>query len=813
MLTLSEGKKNLANLIKEIPNDCGMNEAQVRFHVIDEILIKCLGWEKENIEVEHCEQRKFTDYELGKPRQAIWEAKREGEIFLFPAQQFQKIIVDIPSIMEVSKEAKEAIIQAQSYCASRGVAIATITNGHQFISLLASRMDGVSPLQANALVFKSLQELYENFQLAWKMISCAGIKEKNIIRYLTHGEIGTPQKLSSKLISYPKVRYASNLQQSLRQLSELLIQDTIENESLEESFYKNCYCESGALSKYALLSKEILQARYAALFSDAEISPTVVPVKPDKDEESLDPSIIAESMSKRPIVLMGDVGVGKTSFLKNLQYSSAYEEFRDAYYIYIDLGSKSSLSENLREFVIHEIETQLLKKYDVDIYEDKFVKGTYSSDIIRFDRSIWGKLKDTDRKKYDDEFYKLISNKLSQKDIHLKSAISHLSAMRKRQIIICLDNADQRDFETQQSAFIISQEFAREWDALSFISVRPQTFYKSKRAGAFTAYPQKIFTIAPPRIDSVIEKRLRFALSMAEGDSPFGSVEFVRLHSQNLADIMRMLIDSLNSNRELSEFLENITGGNIRAAIEFIVGFIGSPNIDAEKIIDKAKFGLSYTIPLHEFTKQAILGDYSHYEPESSLAMNIFDVTHPDPKEHFLVLMLISYMDIGCTTKDKDGFCSTTDILNEMQSNGFLQDQIEKALRKCTNKRLIETSQRFTFEEDETGLIGELPKLFRVTSVGLYHAKRWYGEFAYLDAMLFDTPIFDSTVSDKMMGRLESFSIEDRYIRACLFKNYLMSKWSEFLTRPTYFDFNGNLNIKNSSFDKVQQHIERQKRS
>jgi hypothetical protein len=49
----------------------------------------------------------------------------------------------------------------------------------------------------------------------------------------------------------------------------------------------------------------------------------------------------------------------------------------------------------------------------------------------------------------------------------------------------------------------------------------------------------------------------------------------------------------------------------------------------------------NYIIPLHEFSKAAILGDYSHFVPESSLAMNVFDVESPDRREHFLSFMIV----------------------------------------------------------------------------------------------------------------------------------------------------------------------------
>ncbi|MFP1454083.1 hypothetical protein ACLB1O_02430 [Escherichia coli] len=85
------------------------------------------------------------------------------------------------------------------------------------------------------------------------------MKEQRLIKYLTSDISGIPNKLSTYLSMYPKIRYASDIQTSLRQISELIIQDALESNEIEEIFYQKCYCESGALSKYALLSKEMLQ--------------------------------------------------------------------------------------------------------------------------------------------------------------------------------------------------------------------------------------------------------------------------------------------------------------------------------------------------------------------------------------------------------------------------------------------------------------------------------------------------------------------------------------------------------------------------
>lgn len=804
MITMHTARTNLENLIveeraKQVSPD--RNEAETRFHIIDYIIEHCLDWSRSEIEVERHERGKFTDYELGSPRIAILEAKREGIVFEIPAGT-NKLKIDMPSLCAMSPEAKEAIVQAQEYCGKRGVPIGIVSNGHQFIAFLASRQDGISVLDADAVLFKSLDHLLEKFSVAWQLLSKEGLKEKNIVRYLSTGENVIPHKLSARLVDFPKIRYASDIQATLKQLSELLIQDVLETKEVEALFFKECYCESGALSKYALLSRNILDARYASMFSTSEPHPHTASVK-NKKKDTFASDVIAEALSRRPIVLIGDVGVGKTSFVKNLVYNSAYEEFKNSLYIYIDLGSKGALTADLKTFVLEEIERQLFSVYDVDLHEDGFVRGVYHQEISRFANSVWGRAYKDDPVKYEEALLTDLSKKLGSNDQHLKASILHISKARKKQIIIFLDNADQRDFLIQQDAFIISQELANSWAATVFIAVRPQTFYKSKRSGALTAYPHKIFTISPPRVDVVIDKRLKFALDMAEGQIPLETLDFVRVNARSLACFLKALIVSLDQSEALQEFLVNITGGNIRAVIEFVTGFIGSPNVDAEKIIKHMEEQGSYAVPIHEFTKSALLGDFSHYNADTSLAMNVFDVSSPDRREHFLVLIMLSFLNNDGPHKDRDGFCATAKLVGEMQNFGFTNNQVEVALRKTTNKKLIETSQRLTFEEDESGLIGEMPSSFRITSVGAYHLKRWCGTFTYLDAMVFDTPIFDGDAFNSMLRKVESLRIEDRYDRSIIFKSYLLRVWRDFSSPPTYFNFSDYVQQENSTFERV----------
>ena len=74
--TIADGQEALKRLVKDITeSSLDWNEAETRFQIIDRIIVDCLGWPRELLRLEQAhEGRAYTDYELGQPRCAIWEA-------------------------------------------------------------------------------------------------------------------------------------------------------------------------------------------------------------------------------------------------------------------------------------------------------------------------------------------------------------------------------------------------------------------------------------------------------------------------------------------------------------------------------------------------------------------------------------------------------------------------------------------------------------------------------------------------------------------------------------------------------------------
>jgi hypothetical protein len=275
-------------------------------------LIECLGWPKgpDIFEIEVHTDGEYQDYVLGSPELIVWEAKRSGAYFDFPVDALKKIDQSIEGIFAVSKTAEVAMRQVQGYCNSSGIEFAVVCNGHQLIAFAAVRI-GQSWLKGRALCIHSLRHLDEEFPIVWQCLSPDGLAAKRLSLLLTAGSTKSiPRKLSSQLREFPSFRYKTDLQTNLRAISELLLEDVVATEALRPQFYRECYCETGALSRDAMVSQQILESRYAALFAAAEGAPGLEPAA----KEGLSNQILTEALAKRPIVLLGDVGVGKTSF-------------------------------------------------------------------------------------------------------------------------------------------------------------------------------------------------------------------------------------------------------------------------------------------------------------------------------------------------------------------------------------------------------------------------------------------------------------------------------------------------------------------
>jgi GTPase SAR1 family protein len=779
MADYEQCESNFADLVAWYGAHAGSrNEATTRLHLIDRLIFDCLGWSRDQVIAEDRLAGQYADYTFVFPRRMlIVEAKREGISFEFPLGQ-DRLEYSIPSMFRASASLKSAMEQVGTYCHNRGVPFAAVTNGHQLVVFIAVRGDGQSPYEGTCLVYPSLDFMKSHFVALWNTLSKPAVENQTIREKLMGGaRPHLPPKLSARVSGYPGIKARNASQASLQDVSDLILEDLVSAKELEPTFIDDCYCESGALSQHSQISRSILRARYSALFDQQNPGPAIISAT---DKHGTSPELLAESLARRPILLIGDVGVGKTTFIRHLLHVESENLNRTAIPLYLDLGRKGTLTPDLKLFILDDMERQLLDRFGFDIQSDTHVRAVYQAELKRFERSIHGKLKDSKPKVYQEKELDYLAGFLKNREEHLRLSLDYLSHKTRRQVIVFLDNTDQRNEGDQEDAFLIAQEISERWPAIVFLPLRPETFHSSRKRGAITGYHTRAFTVAPPRIDRVLQKRLAFGLRICRGDIPVSRLAGITVRVETLATLIECFTYSMDKNPDLIACVDNVAGGNVRLALELVRSFFGSGHVDTEKIVGKFRYD-DYVIPLHEFLRAVIYGDTARYDPSRSPIANLFDVSNADPKEHCLLPMILGYLHSPGPDAEEDGFIAARSVYEKFQMVGFTPEQVDFALIRAHDKKLIETGAKRTLD---AGSIE--PNSVRITSAGAYHIMTLIYQFAYLDAVVVDTPIFDHATSRHLV---DCEDIKDRLERAEHFRQYLDRAWDDSPDVPGVFDW------------------------
>ncbi len=563
-----------------------------------------------------------------------------------------------------------------------------------------------------------------------------------------------------------------------------MLEDLIKKPEKEEEYLRNCYCTSGALPQYSLETKDILRQRYAALVDEADPGPVTDSVIEDKGKAK---DLLGEGIGRRPILLLGDVGAGKTSFIRNLIKVEAKEFFKKALPIYLDLGSKATLTDDLQHVIVSECREQLKVTHRIDILKSEFVERVYKKDVEEWETGIIKKIQESNHEMYGLELYKFLKAKQDNQVEHLKQSIKHIVTGHQKPVVLFLDNLDQRSPEIQEQAYLIAQEMSTDWYMTVFVTIRPETFHTSRRSNVLSGYHPKAFTIAPPRVDTVIKKRLDYAMALTAGEFKVGPGT---AKVSVLRSILAAFINTLETTEDITACLENLSNGNVRAALDIVRDFFGSGHVDTKKIAEIQELDGGYTIPLHEMVRAVVFGDHVHYDPtRSRLIANLFQISTPDPREHFLTpILIMGTLGLRQGAANEGGFVPVGEVYALCQKLGFSPNQIEAALKRCYEKLLILTGARRGPQTADT---------VRPTTSGLYHVDRLLRVFAYVDAMIVDTPILDPATQ---AGILDVDPITTRLSRCRTFVNYLDAQWKASRLPNTPFDWNKYSLALNSSF-------------
>lgn len=737
------------------------NEATTRLQLIDRLVFDCLGWNRQEALLEGHEDGEFADYVLdSSAHMLVVEAKREGDWFELPSKLAR--VTRLQALYALGGRVAKALDQVARYAQSRGTPYAAICNGHQLVAFVASRQDGVSPRTGRALVFDSPQDLVDGFADLWETLTPHGTATRRLTRRLNAAVAPPPPKLSEQIPDYPGKATAGELIYTLGTLSVLFLPAFVRDDEHEEEFLRECYCPPSAYSQLAMLNRSVLRTRYSAALGE-ELQ---VGLEQAQAKDGLNPALVDEvavtAAGRDALVLVGGVGVGKTMFLRRLLRVDAKDLAEDAVVLYVDLG-RSAVLEDLRSYIGASFKEQLYHRYEIDIDAGEFVRGTYHDEVRRFAKGVNAELKDLEPNEFKRREIDRLNELASHPEEHLRRSLEHLVKLRSQQVIIVLDNIDQRNREEQEQVFLIAETMAKGWPCTVFVTLRPETFNASRVSGALSGYQPRAFTIDAPRVDRVVVERLKFGERHYEREGHLPLWLGWTADSDDVRAYLRILLKSFSRNEKLQSVLVNLAGANARRGLELVSEFVQSPHADPQAILRRNSGPSDYLVPHHAFLRAVLLGDAGHYHPQRSRIPNLFDISTPDMREHFLLPCLLGLLRWASEQQDSEGYVAADEVYVSFQDVGFAPEQIDFALRRGREGALYEP-----LPPDAEA------RAMRLTTVGAYAQQLLTAEFPYLDVVVIDTPVADPAVRSRLAV---VHSVRQRIGRAEVFLEYLDAAW------------------------------------
>lgn len=736
------------------------NEADTRAKIIDPILTKSLNWQPhEDIFREEYANPGFVDYvlKIGDRNVLIIEAKREGFSFKLPITFGNVRDYTLGGILSKEKNISETINQARRYCSDKGVRFGAITNGDQFIIFEAQKY-GKDWSEANCKVFYNFDDITRHFEDFWNLLSKDAVESGNLVNELSKG---------SKALNFIKpvdeVRFKNELEprNELYRYMIPIINHTFREmtEDKDIDMLKQCYVIENDFEELS----EALKGHLTLNSNKSE------PKEIKQGEENagifhMDFYEKMELLGKEPAIpviclLLGRIGSGKTTFVfRFFNLVLIEEERKRVIWFYVDFRTAPTDKQSIRKHILDNILEQFRTKY-----------GKMLKDYLT-------KLRMENIQASSDDLAKLFLL------LHYEGYIPSL----------VIDNVDQHIVESptyHESVFLEANNLTKEFQTITIMTLREESFYSSSTAGVFNAYYIEQYRIMPPDFRKIVLHRLDYILKML--DLPNEKLQQLLEVNLNFEPQIVTIKEFLNVikftllqrvNKSVSKFISQTSGGNMRRALDLFASFLVSGNTKVREIIETKNREGSYIIAEHQFVKSIVLGNYRYYSKNSSYLMNIFDLDQKLCQSHFLKLKLLNYAEdqIAVDSPYGGGYVSINRVSQEAGDISISREAIEDALLQLAKYGLILLNTRSV-----TDLNGA--SYYKITDCGTYFLHVLITRFSYIDLVLANTPIADADVALKIRYKLPNTELGVRFERTQLFINYLEAmEDTEFKNFPEY---------------------------
>ncbi len=597
-------------------------EADTRANVIDRVLAT-LGWTHADIAREEASGAgDYLDYELraGREPWMVLEAKRSGRTF--DLKSFGRPTTDgrlrsIGTLVSRGGQAlRDVMKQAAGYCNDRGVPFACVTNGQDWVFFRGLSRSTRPWNQGTALVFRGTESIRARFT---DFVHCLGRNHAGrsfLPETLERdGDDELPPSRTPRDVLIPRGRSTPPESVAMvRAICDKLLSDI--HTSPDKEMLERCYVQPGISGDFHTTVRRLLKDSEERVIDEAP--------KP-KTPQSTEPEHFASEVARHdetsqirdPIVVVGHVGAGKTTFLHRAishlrndvsaicalvdltgfghggSIDAAAEEARVATTILEQLGRAAR---STVKAAVPRISEGDLKH--TDPYSPETLRTLLRDEIARereLGRRIWDKDQEAwDRKEYEmlcllrDDPCRLLTKFIKQ----LRSRFRRADK-KKFSVLVVLDNLDQATDDYQRCVYGFAERIARHTPAIVVTCIREDTFHIGRRSDGFLSSSAltAVYHVPSPPLDHVLRQRVAYARHVVdERRLPKGE----RGHSDAINSVCEFLDQTLTpQGSEGTEILAALAGHNMREGLALVTSVVegaqsspAAPNASGSFVLD-----------------------------------------------------------------------------------------------------------------------------------------------------------------------------------------------------------------------------------
>ena len=724
--------KTLEDIKKKIEED--LNEANTRFHIIDEILEKVFFWPHSNISLEEHTNEGFIDYILkndqGKKILVI-EAKKVCIKFGFSTYKgLSNNKLKIKVLMK-DLNTKNAIEQVRRYCIDTGCNVACITNGEEW-AFFKPFIEDKEWQEGNAFILSSIDDFIKKFQFINKNLIYTEIVNnftlKNLFETTQHTSIER-YKPKDSITGYKEQIQNNKIESLIGGYFDKFF-GAIGEEDIE--LLKECYVnERGFKINFDKVTSLLEDALSPFMKDELHLKNIQTNSTSDSFKDNIS-ELIRKEKKNKVIILFGGKGSGKTTFLVNLFNSDRNKQIKENSVIcYINLLN----SANDKESIKNEIINNLLKKLDIDklLEQDNVTLIELFKD--KYEIALKQELDGLDTK---GESFILKRNELLGKYkedyMYCLERLSKYLIDKKKAIIINIDNTDQFNQELQDYCFSFANKLAKKLHCISIISLREEKYSTSNIKGYLDAYEQNGFHISSPNPKEVFIKRLEFIERKIKSDKKNTGKEL-----SDISTLFLILKNNLNNqNSEFNKFLTAATHGNIRHGLELFKSFLFSRYTNIDEMIKQKK----WTIVLHQIIKPIMIPIYRYYSedtPPFSIP-NIYKLRSEFNSSHFTAYRILRKLSVNNET-----YKSVYDLEDFFEKTYNMKDDFRLNINILLERGLLESENGYVSYNENLQAI-------KITPFGYYMYTTIFKDFTYLELISCDISVTDLNTATNIIS-------------------------------------------------------------